>query len=456
MKNRKVLLLMTMLSMVFAVIMPTSIYALDPETNQETSGETTPSPTPSPSPSEEPTPSPSPSESPVTKTISLDKTSLELGTNKSITLVATVTPSGSEIEWSSSDEEVAKVSENGKVTTLSKAGTTTITATIKGTTIKASCIIKVTKAVGSDATLKKLVISNGTLDKEFKSDVYNYSVTLDTSVNKLEFTYELSDSNASYFGPSSSVNKSLKNGDKLELKVIAEDGTTNHTYTLTIVKDASNLNLKSLKINGYALNEVFDYNTLQYTASIPYEVDTITVAANPIDNAANVNITGLTNLKVGENTVTITVSDKAGNSKKYTIIVTRESEKTVSENPTSIITSTSSNSTSSIINSNSNHKSDDSFLKYLIVSIACFILFLIGGIGIYFYMKTSPKKIKKELKNLNNEKKQQESPILEVGNEKQEALKEVMNEDLMKTKEFSKEELIDKEETENLFDEEDV
>lgn len=455
MKNRKALLLMTMLSVVFAVIMPTSIYALDPETNQETSGETTPSPTPSPSPSEEPTPSPSPSESPVTKTISLDKTSLELVTNKSFTLVATVTPSGSEIEWSSSDEEVAKVSENGKVTTLSKAGTTTITATIKGTTIKASCTIKVTKAVGSDATLKKLVISNGTLDKEFKSDVYNYSVTLDTSVNKLEFTYELSDSNASYFGPSSSANKNLKNGDKLELKVVAEDGT-NHTYTLTIVKDASNLNLKSLKINGYALNEVFDYNTLHYTASIPYEVDTITVAANPIDNAANVDITGLTNLKVGENTVTITVSDKAGNSKKYTIIVTRESEKTVSENPTSIITSTSSNPTSSIINSNSNNKSDDSFLKYLIVSIACFILFLIGGIGIYFYMKTSPKKIKNELKNLNNGKKQQESPILEVGNEKQEALKEVMNEDLMKTKEFSKEELIDKEETENLFDEEDV
>ena len=195
MKNRKVLLLMAMLSMVFTVIIPTSIYALDPETNQET-GETTPSPTPSPSPSpsEEPTPSPSPSESPVTKTISLDSTSLELGTNKSITLVATVTPSSSEIEWSSSDEEVAKVSENGKVTTLSKVGTTTITATIKGTTIKASCTIKVTKAEGSNATLKKLVISNGTLDKEFKSDVYNYSVTLDTSVNKLEFTYELSDS----------------------------------------------------------------------------------------------------------------------------------------------------------------------------------------------------------------------------------------------------------------------
>ena len=39
MKNRKALLLMTMLSMVFAVIMPTSIYALDPETNQETSGD---------------------------------------------------------------------------------------------------------------------------------------------------------------------------------------------------------------------------------------------------------------------------------------------------------------------------------------------------------------------------------------------------------------------------------
>ena len=71
-------------------------------------------------------------------------------------------------------------------------------------------------------------------------------------------------------------------------------------------------------------------------------------------------------------------------------------------------------------------------------------------------LEVKQKNIRNELKNLNNEKKQQESPILEVGNEKQEALKEVMNEDLMKTKEFSKEELIDKEETENLFDEEDV
>ena len=50
------------------------------------------------------------------------------------------------------------------------------------------------------------------------------------------------------------------------------------------------------------------------------------------------------------------------------------------------------------------------------MSFACLILFIIGGIGIYFYLKTSPKRLKKELIN-SKRKEQATSPIVEVEHE---------------------------------------
>ena len=413
-----------------------------------------------PSPTESPSPSPSPSEPPINNyKIELNYTELNLSVGESKTLVATVTPSSDDvkIKWSSSDPEAVTVDDNGKVTAGSKAAQgVEITATIDGTDITAKCTVNVTRSLGTDATLKSLTIKNGTLDKKFQPNVYEYSVSIASNVSSLDIEYELSDNNASYFGPSSDDNKNLKNGDQLKLNVVAEDGETSQTYTLTIVKDATSLKLKSLKINGYALNESFDADILEYTASIPYEIDTITVAAVAEDNAASVKVTGLTNLRVGENAVTITVSDKAGNTRTYRIIVTREKEASVEENPTSIITSTDHGSTSDHAPIVGDDNDDSDFLKYVIVSFACLILFAIGGIGIYFYLKTSPKKLRKELSNLKAQK--ETSPMIEVTDtEEKSSVKSsssVKKENLEETKEFRIEELDEKPEKENLFDDE--
>lgn len=391
--------------------------------------------------------------------ITLDKTELELGVKKEVTLKATVTPSDTEIklEWSSSKENIATV-KDGVVTTGSLAGETIITVkAIKGTdtVATAECKIKVTRTVSKDATLKSLNITNGTLDPEFKSDVYKYNITVNSDVSSLKIEYELSDSeNAGYLV---SGNSKLKNGSVVKILVTAEDTSIKKTYELTIIKDETSLDLKKLEINGYALNESFDPETTQYTASIPYEIETISVNASPKDSNATVKVSGLTNLKVGNNTVTITVKDEVGNTKKYQIIVTREKEVTVEENSTSIITSSDNNETNNQTSNNSttipkNDNDSDNFLKYAIVSLACLILFTIGGIGIYFYLKTSPKKLKKELEAI----KKEESPIVEVSNEttnnNQESIEKVMQEELIQTKEFD----IEKPETENLFDDKDV
>ncbi|WP_252244498.1 MULTISPECIES: Ig-like domain-containing protein [unclassified Clostridium] len=78
------------------------------------------------------------------ESISLDKTSLSLKEGDSKKITPTTTPSAVDIDWSSSDESVVKVDSNGNVKAI-KEGQATITAQIKGTDIKADCIVTVTK-----------------------------------------------------------------------------------------------------------------------------------------------------------------------------------------------------------------------------------------------------------------------------------------------------------------------
>ncbi|NLJ95649.1 MAG: hypothetical protein GX321_00725 [Clostridiales bacterium] len=85
--------------------------------------------------------------------ISLDKTEILLPKNDYVTLKATVAPKGyttaNVVTWSSSDDDIATVDANGKVTAVADTGTATITATIvddvSGKTFTATCEVTVTE-----------------------------------------------------------------------------------------------------------------------------------------------------------------------------------------------------------------------------------------------------------------------------------------------------------------------
>lgn len=81
------------------------------------------------------------------ESISLDKTSMDLLEGSSDKLNAKVLPedaTNKKVVWSSSDESIAKVDENGKVTAI-KEGKATITAKVEGTDLTATCKVNVTK-----------------------------------------------------------------------------------------------------------------------------------------------------------------------------------------------------------------------------------------------------------------------------------------------------------------------
>ncbi len=93
------------------------------------------------------------------------------------------------------------------------------------------------------------------------------------------------------------------------------------------VKDlalSDNANLSSLNISGVKLSPSFSASKTKYTAKVLYETTDVNVTAIPADNNAKVtSVSGNKGLKVGKNTITVTVEAQNGTTKQYTITLTR-------------------------------------------------------------------------------------------------------------------------------------
>ena len=112
-------------------------------------------------------------EEPIISSISLDKETAEVEINKTVSLTAAVTPDGSAIVWSSSDDSIATVSDTGVVTGI-KAGKATITAALSGSPdVSASAEITVTDCKYGENVYYNLD-SNGTLNIYGTGAMYDY------------------------------------------------------------------------------------------------------------------------------------------------------------------------------------------------------------------------------------------------------------------------------------------
>lgn len=119
---------------------------------------------------------------PNTDSITLDKNNLELSEGETEKLTAVVTPDSANIIWTSSDESIATVDQNGNVTAL-KEGVVTVTAQVENTNLSANCTVTVKKQSGTESESIKLDKNNFEL-LEGSKDKLTATVLPENSINK--------------------------------------------------------------------------------------------------------------------------------------------------------------------------------------------------------------------------------------------------------------------------------
>lgn len=96
-------------------------------------------------------------------------------------------------------------------------------------------------SASSEARLESLVIEPGSWDKEFNSDITEYSIYPDSQVNELSFQFVLKDSNATIsYWPYSEPNKIQLDDSgttSFTIRVTAQDGITFIDYNINIIQD---------------------------------------------------------------------------------------------------------------------------------------------------------------------------------------------------------------------------
>ena len=167
----------------------------------------------------------------------------------------------------------------------------------------------------TDNTLSSLTVSGTTLD--FSKDTTTYNVEVDS--NATTITAIPTDQYASVAG-TGDIN--LNYGpNKVDITVTAENGTTK-VYTINITRPdnrSTNNNLKALSLSNGSIS--FDTNKTTYDINI--DASTTAITAEVEDAKATVSGDGVRNLGYGVNKFDITVTAENGQTKIYTINVTR-------------------------------------------------------------------------------------------------------------------------------------
>ena len=127
--------------------------------------------------------------------------------------------------------------------------------------------------------------------------------------------------------------KAIKPGDgnfKLTTAELCSDENTllaNHVKTVDVTASeptlSDNANLKSLVPSRGTLTPKFSPDVTEYTISVANSVESLSLSVTTADADAKTSISGKNALTVGKNTRVITVTAPKGNTKKYTVVITR-------------------------------------------------------------------------------------------------------------------------------------
>lgn len=197
-------------------------------------------------------------------------------------------------------------------------------------------------ALSALASLSDLQVSSGSLTPAFDGETLNYSMRVPNSVDSLDLTAVLFDSNASLkINDTAQVDAkqrtiALNTGsNQIRIQVMAQNNINQRTYVLQVQRSAAtDANLQSLIISSGSFDKAFSPNQVLYQVNVPFETQSLTLIPSTSASAATVKVNGNTvasgqasgsiPINAGTNSITITVtSEDASTVKNYLITVTK-------------------------------------------------------------------------------------------------------------------------------------
>lgn len=176
----------------------------------------------------------------------------------------------------------------------------------------------------TDNSLKSLTISSGKLN--FSPTTYIYDVSVEKEVDSISIDAVANHSKASFVNGFGKRDVKLNYGNNVVLvKVKAENGSEK-IYTINVFRtDGRDNNNYLSKLEVFDYNLRFNKDTLEYRFKVLYETEKLDLNISTDSEKAKYDVNG-NDLKVGENTVTITVTAENEQIKTYKLIVTRLNE----------------------------------------------------------------------------------------------------------------------------------
>lgn len=185
------------------------------------------------------------------------------------------------------------------------------------------------KLRSDDNTLKNIKINDKLLNG-FNSTTYNYTVEVDSDVEKANITSSLNDSTATFIENFGNRSVDLEYGKNEILIKTKSESEKIVTYVINIIrKDDREIDndLKSIIINGGKVKINFDKSVLSYTLKA-YKLDNVEVEVETSDPNATYELDVPKSLIIGENKIKITVTSITGDKKEYNIILLNRDQAT--------------------------------------------------------------------------------------------------------------------------------
>lgn len=173
----------------------------------------------------------------------------------------------------------------------------------------------------SEKSLSTLQINGEEIDG-FDPSITSYELTVSLEdVQSINISAVATDDAATVIGDLGAV--ALSAGSNLiNITVKAEDGTT-QTYTLTVKRLSTDNALTDLGIEDYELSDAFNPDILNYSVTVPFTTDTVTLVATANSRAIVTGI-GVKKLAQGDNVFYVyAISEQGVKGKVYTVKVTR-------------------------------------------------------------------------------------------------------------------------------------